>query len=140
MGSWLLGKLFSSGKFNTCEVSNIYSNYTFIVKHTNWLYNCLPPRWTLCGCIYGSSFRNGSWRKHRIMGPKVKQITLCNHANKCRLVWPSQDWSRKNILPSISSLPLCILQKGISYLNLCWLLCNSHKLKSDYHIINWITK
>ena len=135
-----MGNLFSSGKFDTCEVTISYRKYKSIAKHINWLCTWLSPIWPWCGFLHGDSFSNGSWQKQRIMDPKVKQITLWNQAIKCKLFWSYKNWYRNDGLPSISSWSLCILQKRISYFNVFWWLCNSLTQKIDHHIINWITK
>ena len=140
MDSQLLVKLFSSSKLYHFKVTFSYSKYTWISKHSNWLCTLISPSWYLCGCLHKSSFINGSWRKQRRMGNKSKQINLWTQAINCKLVWSSKNWSREEGLPSISSWPYCILQKILSYFNLCWFFCNS-LIKTRYRrIIGIISK
>ena len=140
MGSYLLGNFFSSGKLYHCKVTISYSKYTWIEKQTNLLFNFLYPIWYWCRCIHVSSYSNGGSLKQRIMGPEVKQITLWTQSSKFKYFWSSKNWSRKESLPSINSLPLWFIHRRLSYFKLCWQFCNSLTQTRDNHIINWITK
>ena len=91
----LLGNLFTSSKLDKCDIAMIYSKYTWISKQINWICTWIYLIWNLCRCFIGAPFRNGIWRKHRIMGLKVKQITLWTQARKWKLVFIFQEWSRK---------------------------------------------
>ena len=118
--------LFSSGKLDKCQVTISYRKYTWISKNINRFCTCLSPSWPWCGCLHVSSFRNGSWWKKRKMGPKVKQITYGIKQTSANWFYHLKTGrSRKEGLTSISSRPLCILQKILIYFNLCWWLCNS---------------
>ena len=86
----------------------------------NWLFTCLSPIWSWCGCLHGDYLSYGSWQKQRRMGAKDKQVDLWNQSSKWQLVWSSKDCSIKEGLSTISSWLLCILHKRLVYLNLCW--------------------
>ena len=122
---------FSSGKMDKFEVNIRNRTYIWIANHINWLCTWFYPILPWCGCLHGSYFSNGSWFKQRIMGPKVKQTTSFNQSIKCKLVLSSKNWSIKEVLSSISSWPLFILHKRISYFTLCWWLYNSFTLTID---------
>ena len=117
MGSWLLGNLRSSGKLNKCEVSNIYSNYTWIAKHTNWMYTCLYQSWTLCWYLYVYSFMNVSWWKHSRMSPKVKQTTLWNQSIKYKLFWSSKNGLERRVYHQYQVYPCVFYIKDSVILN-----------------------
>ena len=140
MGSQRMVKLCLSGKLDNCKVTIIYRKYTWIDKQINWFFTCIYPIWPWCGCLHGYSIRYCSWCKQGIMDTKVKKITLWTQESKCRLVWSSKNWSRKEGLPSISSWPLFILRKRINYFNLCWWFYNIITHIRDNNIINWITE
>ena len=136
----LLVNLCYSKQIYKCEVTITYNKYTLISNYINFLCTSLYPIWYLCGYICGSSFSNMILWKHSRMGDKVKQVTLCNQAIKCKLVWSYKYWSIKEGLSSISSLPLCILHQIISNFNMCWWWCDLITQTRDNNIINIITQ
>ena len=146
-----MGYLCCRIKLDKCEVTVIYNKYPWISKQINLLCTCLSPSWPLCGCLHGSFFSNYSWCKQRRMGPKVKQITLWNQARNLKLIWYSKNWSIKEVLPSISSLSLCILQKNsviLTCVDDCIIVSQKHEtitsltksLNNDPEIMRWKMK
>ena len=140
MGSQLQRNLCTRGKFGMFKFTISYRKYTLISKQINLLCTVLYSSWSWCGCLHGYYVRNGVLWKHRIMGAKIKQVTLWNQASKWKLVWSSKEWSIKEGLTPISCWPLCIIQKRLSCFNLCWLLNNSIIQARDNHFIDIITQ
>ena len=117
-----------------------YIKYTWISKQIQLICTCLYPIVSWCGCLCLHSFKNGSWWKQSRMGAKGKQITLWTQARKCKLLWSSKYWYIKEGLSSISSWPLFIFQKRLSYFNLCLLVCTSLTRTRDSHLIDRVTE
>ena len=106
-----MGNLWSRGKFDKCKFTVSYRKDKLINKHINWLCTCFYPIWTCCEFLYESSFRNGSWRKHRRMGPKVKQIILWTQAIKWKLVWSSKIGLERRCYPQYQVDPCVFYRK-----------------------------
>ena len=135
-----MGKVCSSGKWDKCEVTIIYSKYTCIDNQINWICTWLSSSWPDAyvfmelPIVIKVEVNVGEW----VLKLK-KSLYWLSQASK-KLLWSSKDWSRKEGLTSISGWNFYILQKRISDFNLCWWLSNSLTQTKYNHIINWINK